>query len=262
MRSSHLSLFLLFSVILCLLLVSACGSDTQELQTGQESGVPPAVPAETAPAQAQQGEPAPEAQTPSAPAPEPPAQAEAPAEGPAVAEPAADAPVPAEGPDAPAPAAEGPASPEEPAAEAPAQVPVETPPQAPAGPVPAAQPAPPEEPLSTENDGFTLDELAAQVGEPESTSREALGLLEGGELRLSLFGQDAVASVDFSNAICRFIQINIKGVSLAAMEQAVGEQLGEGGTPEGEDSFVWWYSGKFIALYETGEGCMIDIGVE
>lgn len=118
------------------------------------------------------------------------------------------------------------------------------------------------EPLDVEEDPFSFEELLLQIEEPESDVRSFIGFEdEGTEAELTLFGEPAVLTMEVSEDQCRSFRLRFSETAVDQLENAISEQLGTNSTEEG-DVFIWWYSGQYIALYEMGEGCLVDIGAE
>ncbi|MBQ8974455.1 MAG: hypothetical protein IJ072_01880 [Oscillospiraceae bacterium] len=121
------------------------------------------------------------------------------------------------------------------------------------------EPADDTEPLDVESDELTLTGLVELVGQPGAAAYGLLGIEDGQSGNISLFGQSAAVSVSAPEGQCGALQLTFKEADIDSLRNAISEQLGKDGA-DSDDVTLWQYEKNHVVLYETGEGCVVDIG--
>ncbi|MDO4803435.1 MAG: hypothetical protein Q4A32_01280 [Lachnospiraceae bacterium] len=120
----------------------------------------------------------------------------------------------------------------------------------------------PAEPLNMEEDDLSLEELLGQINAPIADVR---AFLEIGDDSLEktgiLFGETVNVILKNNEEVLNEIQLSFMGTPIDSLQIAIAEQLGDDGE-QVNDGIIWSTEEAFVLLYESAEGCYVDIGSE
>ena len=120
----------------------------------------------------------------------------------------------------------------------------------------------PAEPLSMEDDDVSFEEIVGLINASVIDARTKLEIEDDSNEKTSMvFGETVNITLKENEDILSGIQLSFLGTPIDSLQIAIAEQLGDDGELV-NDGILWQIDEAFVLLYESAEGCYVDIGIE